>query len=276
MASMDPQTRNAPSGTDRRNNRNGDPRGAAPALIIAAAVTVLALPSAVLAFSSRFDLMPTGSAANQGLGGFAPGSPDPRLTRAMAHPPSGKGGLFRFTPAGLALRPDRLVTVVQRVDSGITRAIIVRGALVTPLTTPQAIPQVTASRIAPTAYTLGVARGYQGFSLPADKGGAADMPDLRSLQSADSGNGSGGGGGGFAPRLAPRITLSQHDRPGRAPRTFESGGEQSVDLGGSYRLTHNIDLNAGVRYSEDRDRLKPASDGKTDGQAVFVGTQFHF
>ena len=87
-------------------------------------------------------------------------------------------------------------------------------------------------------------------------------------------------GDGDAPgtpaRLAPHITLAEKDRPGRAPRTLESMGEQSVDLGGSYRLTRNIDVTAGVRYSQDRDRLKPLSDGKQDDQAVFVGTRFRF
>jgi opacity protein-like surface antigen len=70
--------------------------------------------------------------------------------------------------------------------------------------------------------------------------------------------------------------LNERDRAGRAPRTLESVGEQSVDLGGSYRLTPRIDVTAGVRYSQDRDRLKPPSETKADNQAVYVGTQFRF
>ena len=49
-----------------------------------------------------------------------------------------------------------------------------------------------------------------------------------------------------------------------------------MDLGGSYRLTRNFDVTAGVRYSSERDRLRPLTDGKQDSQAVYVGTKFRF
>jgi len=77
-------------------------------------------------------------------------------------------------------------------------------------------------------------------------------------------------------RLAPRIELDTRERAGRAPRTFEGQGDYQVDLGGSYRLTRNLDVTAGVRYSPERDRLLPLTDGKKDSQAVYVGTQFRF
>jgi hypothetical protein len=31
-----------------------------------------------------------------------------------------------------------------------------------------------------------------------------------------------------------------------------------------------------VRYSQERERLRPLTDGKQDSQAVYVGTQFRF
>jgi hypothetical protein len=51
---------------------------------MACAVGLLALPSAVLAFSTRIDLAPEGTSANQGMGAFAPGRADPRLALALA------------------------------------------------------------------------------------------------------------------------------------------------------------------------------------------------
>jgi hypothetical protein len=63
---------------------------------------------------------------------------------------------------------------------------------------------------------------------------------------------------------------------GRAPRTFAGDGNDQVDLGGSYRVTRNLDVTAGVRYSQERERLIPPADGKQDNQAVYVGTQFRF
>ena len=250
----------------------------APALVMVVAVGVLALPSAVLAFSSRLDVPPPSIAANQGLGNFAPGQVDPRLARALAARPQSKGPLFRFTPAGLATRPDRSVTVAVRVDTETAQSITVRGAAIEPVRT---VASSGVLRIAPTAYNLGVSRGYQGFAPSgAGSGGQAfvlskdshkpEMPDLSAYAPGDEPRSPS------TARLAPRISLDERERAGRAPRTLESMGEQTVDLGGSYRLTRNIDVTAGVRYSQDRDRMKPQSDGKSDSQAVFVGTQFRF
>jgi hypothetical protein len=49
-----------------------------------------------------------------------------------------------------------------------------------------------------------------------------------------------------------------------------------LDVGGSYRLTRNLDLTAGVRYRSDRERLLRAKDERRDSQAVYVGTAFRF
>ena len=247
-------------------------------MVMVVAVGILALPSAVLAFSSRLDVAPPGFAASHGLDSFAPGQVDPRLARALAARPQGKGPLFRFTPAGLATRPDRSVTVAVRVDSATAQSIIVRGQS---LDLAHSQPSSGVLRIAPTAYNLGVSRGYQGFVGSASTSIAPsyvlskdnrklEMPDLSAYAPAEEPRNQP------ASRLAPRITLDERERAGRAPRTLESMGEQSVDLGGSYRIGRNIDVTAGVRYSQDRDRLKPQSDGKSDSQAVFVGTQFRF
>jgi hypothetical protein len=257
--------------------------GAAPAVLMAGAVFVLALPSAVLAFSTRIDLPAEGIAANQGLNGFGPGSVDPRLARVLAASPSrGKGPMFRFTPAGLATRPSRSVTVAVRVDAVTARSITVRAAIGRPSQPTAQItmaPGVASLGIAPTAYNLGVSRGYQGFAPGVQSYALGqdirklDMPDLSSFRSADK---PGDGPAGTPSRLAARISLDDHERAGRAPRTLESVGTQTVDLGGSYRLSRNLDVTAGLRYQRDRDRLNPQADGKADTQAVFVGTQFHF
>lgn len=263
------------TGMARSNGGDGGQRnGTAPALLIAGAVFVLALPSAVLAFSTRIDLPAAGLAANQDLNGFAPGSVDPRLARVLAASPTGsKGPMFRFTPAGLATRPDRSVTVAVRVDPVTASSIIVRGVI--NRSTPALVPGVASMAIAPAAYNLGVARGYQGFAQKMQTFALAqdihkiDMPDLSTFKPPTEPRG--------APsRLAPHIALDEHERPGRAPRTLESVGTQTVDLGGSYRLSRNLDVTAGLRYERDRDRLDAQIDGKTDTQAVFVGTQFKF
>lgn len=267
-----------PTGMNRGDAlKAGRRSGTAPALLMAGAVFVLALPSAVLAFSTRIDLPADGLAANQDLNGFSPGSVDPRLASVLAASPTGgKGPMFRFTPAGLATRPDRSVTVAVRVDPDTAGSIIVRGAVDhIQRPAPTMVPGVASLAIAPAAYNLGVARGYQGFAQNVQTFALAqdirriDMPDLSTFKPVPE--------NGSAPsRLAPHIALDEHDRAGRAPRTLESVGIQTVDLGGSYRLSRNLDVTAGLRYQRDRDRLDAQIDGKTDTQAVFVGTQFKF
>ena len=249
---------------------------AAPTLVMMGAVTMLALPSAVLAFSTRIDMPTAGLSENPAISGYRSGTTDPRLARVLAASPTGATGpLFRFTPAGLVTRPDRSVTVAVRVDPVTARAIIVRGVLADragrgPVAS---LPVAVATLgIAPTVYSLGVARGYEGFgqSAPAfsltQDSHRPDLPDLSNFKLSPQDQPS---------RLAPHIALDDRQRPGSSPRTLESDGVQTVDLGGSYRLARNLDVTAGLRYQRDRDRIDSTAD-KIDTQAVFVGTQFKF
>lgn len=224
---------------------------------------------------------PVSLSARGGIGSFTPASVDQQLVSQITaqikgHTP-GRGRLFRFTPAGMENRPDRAVTVAVRVDDIGARDLVVRAALPAGVAAPGAAPV----RIAPMVYNLGIARGYQSFAAaPGTSRESArldlqrlEMPDLRAIGRKD----------GFAAsqsnapaRLAPRIELDTRERVGHAPRTFEGQGDYQVDLGGSYRLTRNLDVTAGVRYSPERDRLRPLTNGKKDSQAVYVGTQFRF
>lgn len=251
--------------------------GSSPATVMTLAVCALALPSAVLAYSNRLEGALPNSGANQGMGAFAPGHVDPHLARALATRPTGEGPMFRFTPAGLSTRPDRSVTVAVRVDEQTAKAIIVRGPANRGV--PYVNPGAQTLHIASSAYSLGIAHGYQGFTpaptnftLPHDPR-HGDIPDLSTYAASTQDNSAAA----TVSRLAPHVQLDDKERAGRSPRTLEAQGEQSVDVGGSYRVTRNFNVMAGVRYSQDRDRLKSTSpDGKSDSQAVYVGTQFHF
>ena len=243
---------------------------ATPAMLIAGAVSLLALPSAVLAFSNRFDAAPASLGDPATPGAFKPGSVDPRLARAIASQRPGEGGLFRFTPAGSATRPDRSITVAVRVDPESARAITVRSALRD--SGAGVSSGMAAVQIAPTAYNLSVARQVKGLAPGLALGSdirQIDMPDLAAYQPSR-------GAAGPGSRFTPRLSLDEREKTGRAPRTFEAAGEQTVDFGGAYRLTRNLDVTAGVRYKQDRDRMAPLPDGTKDTQAVYVGTQFRF
>lgn len=242
--------------------------GIAASLTLPGAVVALALPSAVLAFSNGIVLPPAKDRqVETPVDSLRAPAVDPHLARAISMRMLPKSGGFRFTPAGTASRPDRSITVAVRVDSDSARAITVRAGLDAP---PSAITATTL-RIAPTAYNLGVSRGYQSFS---SIGGLApeirkiDMPDLSTFRVASGKNGPS--------RFSTRLSVDEREKTGRSPGTFETAGQPTVDLGGSYRLTGNLNVTAGVRYSSDRDRIAPLTDGKQDSQSVYLGTQFRF
>ncbi|MFM5895605.1 MAG: hypothetical protein ACKOQM_14405 [Novosphingobium sp.] len=239
--------------------------GTTAALLLCGAVSVLALPSAVLAFASRYDLPQSGTANAAASSGFVPAEVDPRLARSITVRALAKGRSFRFTPAAVPNGMDRsVVTVAVRLNGNGTTSLALRN----PESTDAAGSPL---RIAPTAYSLGAARGYKSFAqsaAPAAPIRQLDAPDLASYQPKP----------GVAPsssRFAPSIALDEREKTGRSPRTFEQS-DQQVDVGGSYRVTRNLNVTAGVRYSSDRDRLRPLTDGRQDSQAVYVGTQFRF
>jgi len=238
--------------------------GYSPAVLLSCTVAGLALPSAVLAFSTSFDKPPVTSSPGEDIGALIPVTVDQHLARTFTVRGSAKGQLFRFTPASSSARPNRSVTVAVRVDEQTARNLAVtqpKGEI--PLS-----GKPGGLRIAPTAYSLGVSRGYQSFTIP---GGLdrAEQPALADFKID-------GAAAGEPSRLNARIALDEREKTGRAPLTLEGNGEQSVDVAGSYRLTPNLRVTAGVRYSQERDRLLPTVDGQKDAQAVYVGTQFRF
>ncbi|MDF8333591.1 hypothetical protein [Novosphingobium cyanobacteriorum] len=236
-----------------------------------AAVALFVAPTVSGAVTGKFDSEPVSLAARGGIGSFTPASVDPRLATQLGVPVLGHGKMFRFTPAGSDNRPGRAVTVAVRVDGEMgIRVVGARNAFAMPATA--AAPGAAPVRIAPMVYNLGLARGYQSFAstgaLPREQ--RLETPELRSYSLATSGAQASPG------RLSPRVVFDDRDRAGRAPRTLEGQGDYQLDLGGSYRLTRNLNVTAGVRYSPERDRLRPLTDGKQDSQAVYIGTQFRF
>ena len=212
-----------------------------------------------------------GAASMASPGTFAaltPASVDPRLAAFVAERTGRTGRLMRFTPAGAAEHASRAVTVAVRVDENSARAISVRSAI------EAAMDQVageTGDRIATTRYNLGVARGYQSFARPTAPAlspalSDASIPDLADFRPSP-------GAKEEPSRFAARIDSEAQAKPAAEPRIVPD----QVDLEGSYRLTRNLDVTAGVRYSQDRNRLTTlAEPAKQDNQAVYIGTQFRF
>lgn len=239
--------------------------GATSGVLLFACVGLLALPSAVLAFGHSFRPDPRNTDAIDALDSDA----DSLVSSAedLAGRALGSNPRWPFTVAGTPDEPERSVLVAVRVDPQVARSIIVHGKTTSNI----AETEPARLRIAQTAFNLGVARNYQNFSQ--DPAPAARNPsDLPSLKTYSLSPGAPSG----ESRFAPRISFDEKRPAGRSPRTFSADGSE-VDLGGAYRVTENLDVTAGVRYSQDRERLVPLNDGKQqDTQAVYVGTQFRF
>lgn len=230
-------------------------------VIIAASVSLLALPSAVLAFTADFSVHESAASSVESV---PVTGQDTAFSSALTLQSLAKGRLFPFTPASVSAKPERLVTVAIRVDPAEARAITVRGRNSARKDTDSA-----QLGIASTGFSLGISRGYRNFaetvSTPRP---AADLTDIRKFRMAPSAKADNS-------RFSPHISMDDNHLPGRAPRTFAGDGSE-VDLGGAYRVTKNLNVTAGVRYSQERERLTPLTDGKQDSQAVYVGTQFSF
>ena len=241
--------------------------GFAAGLLCAVAAFGLVLPASAQVRSVASDVVDL--AARGSFASFTPASVDDRLAAYLAERSTGKGRMMRFTPAGSASRPDRSVTVAVRVDEETARAISVRSAIRQVAERP---PTAATLAVAPTSYSLGIAKDYQSFAptqvtLP-DSVAKVQMPDLSKFRPAR-------GEQGKPSRFGADISLASETPAGRAPRSMSGLGDQSVDIEGRYSVTRNLDVTAGVRVSQDRERLAPLEDSK-DAGAVYVGTKLRF
>lgn len=242
-----------------------------PSFALCAAVggaLAIAVPSAGLALASdAVAARAGGSFEALGLGRFTPASVDPALAARVADKARARGILF--TPASAPpIGGKRTVTVAVRVDADTARAISVRKALESVPGRGVAFAGLDASR-----FQLGSARGYKSFARTVDLTDSVQklsLPDLAQFEPARSKADDKPG------RLQPRIELEDRAIAGRSPNTLDAIGAQTVGVGGSFRLSPTMNVTAGVRYSQERERLDPLTNSVQDSQAVYVGTQIKF
>lgn len=191
------------------------------------------------------------------IGFFTPNAADPRQAALFDR----VGGTFddpsfRFTPSGGSSK--RAVTVAIRARTSNKAG---SGA--------SAVNGSVAAGLAPSAYSLGASVGWKHFALSGDfariDGGA--VPESREM--ADIGVSYSGR------KWSTRLLFGAERATGN---TAISGPDEamSVDLGGSFSLTRNLELSGGVRYKTQRERFDLSSDQRRDSQAIYIGTAFKF
>ena len=189
---------------------------------------------------------------------FTPSSADPKLAALIA-----RNGLdaapFRFTPAESRGTQRRALGVVPppAVKTGV---VTLRGA-----------PSVDTGSVgmAPIAYDLGRNAPVKRLVMP-----DATKVDLATNQVGrkpiDIGT-------SFSVRRSSKLKATSERTTVGDARLTGFIPKDSIDVGGSYSLSRNLDVTAGVRYkAQDRDRLAPLADTQRDSQAVYVGTAFRF
>lgn len=217
------------------------------------AALTLALPPA-LAAMNRAERIHNSHVPEALLGQFTPASGDPRLIARYAKMSENSRRDFNFTPALTdESRKNRAITVVVRArdeSSAARTAALAAGRTKAPVA------------FTPVAYDLGESVGFEKFATPKLAPGIdiRNLPVARAPEQRESES-----------RFATRMINGSRD-PAKA--SVPTSG-QAVDVVGSYRLTRNLDVTAGVRYKSD-DRLEPLADSRRDSQAVYVGTQFRF
>ncbi|WP_137680625.1 hypothetical protein [Aurantiacibacter suaedae] len=241
------------------------------ALGVGAVLLAAALPSSVVAIG-LIGNDSTYSEAGPSVS-FTPASADPRIARIVAERAGGKAPLMRFTPANSASDGSgRAVTVAVRVDQRVAQILSGR----TSVDSGRDGGADGNLRLASSRYNLGLSRGYSSFAqAPAQVSNlaanlsSAEVPDLAEFEPS-------AGAAEKPSRFAARIELEEEAPAGRPANAADQLGDRMLDVGGSYSLTRNLNVTAGVRYQQERD-LRPLPDVRQqDSQAVYIGTQFRF
>lgn len=243
------------------------------ALAASATLLAVALPSSVFAVGMLSDdTAPDGAASHIA---FTPALADPLVAEMIAEQSGSKARMIRFTPAGSSIAGnDRAVTVAMRVDQETANALAGRSDIASGAAGERVLGGL---QVSPTRYNLGLARGYANFAQPAARApqlssalSNADIPDIAEFAPRSSQRDE-------PSRFAARVEMEEGALvAGRPTDARGSIGDQLLDLGGSYRLTRNLDITAGVRYEQDRDLVPLPDVEQQDSQAVYIGTQLRF
>lgn len=193
-----------------------------------------------------------------GIGTFTPAAADPKLAAMLARsglPDSG----FRFTPSDSRRGAGRAVTVAVRARTTRNQG------------NPSQLGLATAPSLslAPVAYNLGVSVGWKRFAVSGDLA-KVDLVTKPGIERADLGISYTG------KRASGRIQATGERNVTSAPVLAGEKPAYGFDLGGSYSVTRNLAVTAGVRYKSEDQRLPRLTDNRRDSQAVYVGTAFRF
>jgi hypothetical protein len=230
-------------------------------LLAALAAAGLVLTPAMAATGSK-KRAPAVSLSFDPISSFTPANGDPRLAAAFA----GKSLAltdFKFTPAPAKGRPSQV-------------RVAIRARTITPDSQTRlasnSAPTAAVNALSPTSYNLGVAVGWKRFAI------SGDVAKVEDANKALGGRESAivGVSYSLSNRLTTRVAVGADRSEGHPLAALRKGDNVSLDVGGSYDITHHIAVTGGVRYNIERDRMAALQDVRRDSQAVYIGTAFKF
>ncbi|MEW4468564.1 hypothetical protein AB1K62_12105 [Parasphingorhabdus sp. JC815] len=242
--------------------KNGNILGWLAAGLAASGLAITPAVARVLSQQSKAVSLPSLST----ISSFTTAGADPELAARFKRDGLLNNTQFKFTPAGGSTSGDRAVTVVVRQNAS-SKAISIRENV---LSATPGSGLLMSAKVTPTSFSLGKAKGLKSFAIPVKKLGD-NLPDLSQMGAGLNDDDRSG----KKRRFNPRLSLDAKTPLGSTPAALNEK-DYSLDVGGSYSVTRNLDVTAGVRYKNERDRMAPLTDSRQDSQAVYVGTQFRF
>jgi hypothetical protein len=202
---------------------------------------------------------PAVSLSFDSLSSFTPANADPKLAAALV----GKSLAltdFKFTPAAAKGRPSQVrVAIRARLN---TQTSLAQAAVA---------PTAAVNALTPTSYNLGVAVGWRRFAV------SGDVSKIKEADPALGGRESAVVGVSYSlSKFTGRVAVGADRSDNKGLAALRRGDTYSLDVGGSYSLSHRVALTGGVRYNIERDRLTALQDDRRDSQAVYIGTAFKF
>ncbi|WP_051003815.1 hypothetical protein [Sphingobium sp. SYK-6] len=227
-----------------------------------------ALAAVVQAMSPGSEISPVSLKMLGSIGSFTPVTTDDKLAKAYARAArESQSRGFRFTPSSGSV-------------NGRSLTILVRAPGATPSasdgTSGRVLPNLG---VAPVAYRLGVSKGLSQFMAAPGLDPAIPDPILEKKLKEPVPSYT------LRPkkdRFSANVQIENREATAispveEAPQTLSTEQSYAVDVSSSYRLTRNLNLQAGVRYRGPNNRLAPmVTDQTQDSQAVYVGTTFKF
>ncbi|MEO6247892.1 MAG: hypothetical protein ABIO85_04835 [Sphingomicrobium sp.] len=229
---------------------------------IAAAITLVTVPAALVARTDPARHAPSIALSFDHLSSFTPAGADPRLAAAFAtRAPAASD--FRFTPAAAKGRPAQLRVAIRARANGATS-----------IAPSDAVGRSTSdslTALTPATYNLGLAVGWRRFAV------SGDVAKVSAAGSPLGGKESAAVALSYSlKRFTGRVALDADRGDGGQLPALTRRDNVALDLGGAFSLTRNLALTGGVRYKVERDRASTLADQRRDSQAVYVGTAFKF